>query len=148
MKKKHITKQLLTSISVDIRIYLPLKGNSRRPSGHLNGVSLEGRWWPDIECWLGSFVIRTSIAKKPYIFVIFHGGSRPPVPPLPQSNDVFSIEKYAILYVNWLRAEHTILHIHPPDSIWKGVCGVLREVGVWVPVGTPYLWGDSMLVPS
>ena len=29
-------------------------------------------------CWLGSFVIlqglRTSIAKKPYIFVIFRGG--------------------------------------------------------------------------
>ena len=31
-----------------------------------------------IECWLGSFVICqgiwTSIAKKPYSFVIFHGG--------------------------------------------------------------------------
>ena len=24
---------------------------------HLNGVSLAGRWWPNIECWLGSFVI-------------------------------------------------------------------------------------------
>ena len=34
---------------------------------------------------IGSFVIfqgiRTSIAKKPYIFVIFQGGSGPPVPP-------------------------------------------------------------------
>ena len=44
---------------------------------HLNGVLLAGRWWPNIECWLGSFVvfqgIRTSIAKKPYIFVIFQG---------------------------------------------------------------------------
>ena len=33
---------------------------------------------PNIECWLGSFVIfqgiRASIAKKPYIFVIFGGG--------------------------------------------------------------------------
>ena len=44
--------------------------------------------WPNIECWLGSFVIfqriQTSIAKKPYIFVIFQGwggGSRPPVSP-------------------------------------------------------------------
>ena len=34
--------------------------------------------WPNIECWLGSFVIfqgiRTSFAKKPYIFVIFQMG--------------------------------------------------------------------------
>ena len=33
--------------------------------------------WPNNECWLGSFVIfqgiQTSIAKKPYIFVIFQG---------------------------------------------------------------------------
>ena len=56
---------------------------------HLNGVSLAGRWWSNIECWLGSFVIfqgiRTSIAKKPYIFVIFRGSShsRPPAPPPP-----------------------------------------------------------------
>ena len=54
---------------------------------HLNGVSLACRWWPYIECWLGSFVnfkgIRTSIAKKPYIFVIFQGvGVRTPVHPL------------------------------------------------------------------
>ena len=37
-------------------------------------VSLVGRWWPNIECLLGSFVIlqgiKTSIAKKPYIPVI------------------------------------------------------------------------------
>ena len=54
---------------------------------HLNGVSLAGQCWPNIECWLGSFVlgqgIRTSIAKKPFIFAIFQGGgSGPPVPPL------------------------------------------------------------------
>ena len=41
------------------------------------------RWRPDIECWLGSFVIflviSTSIAKEPYSFVIFQGvGSWPP----------------------------------------------------------------------
>ena len=48
---------------------------------HLNGVLLAARWWPNIECWLSSFVdlhgIRTSIAKKPYIFVIFQGGGGP-----------------------------------------------------------------------
>ena len=40
---------------------------------HLNGVSLVGRWWPNIECCFGSFVvvlqrIRTSFAKKPYCY--------------------------------------------------------------------------------
>ena len=44
---------------------------------HLNGVLLACRCWPNIECWLGSFVIFqgvcTSIAKKPYIFLIFQG---------------------------------------------------------------------------
>ena len=59
---------------------------------HLNGVSLAGRWWPNIECWLGSFVvlqgIRDSFTKKSYIFVIFRGGGgggggvRTPCPPL------------------------------------------------------------------
>ena len=45
---------------------------------HLNGVLLAGWWWLNIECRLGSFVIFqgiwTSIAKIPYIFVIFQGG--------------------------------------------------------------------------
>ena len=48
---------------------------------HLNGVLLAGRWWTNIECWLGSFVIfqgiLTSIAKKPYIFFIFQGDPDP-----------------------------------------------------------------------
>ena len=45
---------------------------------HLNGVSLAGLWWPNIEFFLGSFMIFqgiwTSIAMKPNIFVIFQGG--------------------------------------------------------------------------
>ena len=40
---------------------------------HLNGVSLACRLWPSFECCLSSFVIfqgiRTSIAKKRYMFV-------------------------------------------------------------------------------
>ena len=52
---------------------------------HLNGVSLARRWWPNIECWLGRFVIfqgvRTSIAKKPF-FSWFFRGSGPPLSPL------------------------------------------------------------------
>ena len=46
---------------------------------HLNGVSLASGQWPNIECWLCSFVdlqgIRSSIAKKPYRFVNFQGWS-------------------------------------------------------------------------
>ena len=56
---------------------------------HLNGVSLAYRWWPNIECWLRSFVvfqgIRTSIATKTYILMIFQRGGgvwTPPIPPL------------------------------------------------------------------
>ena len=52
---------------------------------HLNGVSLVRRNWPKIEFWLSSFVIfqaiPTSVAKKPFSFVIFHGGPDPPPPP-------------------------------------------------------------------
>ena len=47
---------------------------------------------PNIECRLGSFVIFqgiwTSIAKKPYIFVIFHGGQDPLVFPLDPHMDL------------------------------------------------------------
>ena len=70
------------------KIQIALKAGHHRPASEtpLDGVSLAGRWWPNIKCWLGSFVIfqgvRTSIARKPYIFVIFQGGggSGPPVP--------------------------------------------------------------------
>ena len=54
--------------------------------GHLNDVSLACRLWPNIECWLGRLVIvqgvRTSIAKKYYMFVVFQGGGRTPWSPL------------------------------------------------------------------
>ena len=45
-----------------------------------------GHHRPTNACWLGSSVIfqeiRTSIGKKPYIFVIFQGGPYPLSPPL------------------------------------------------------------------
>ena len=50
---------------------------------HWNGVSLAGRLWPNIKCWLCSFAsfsgLRTSIAKEPYSIVISHGSA--PLPP-------------------------------------------------------------------
>ena len=73
------------------RIKIALKEGHHRPAGerHLNGVSLAGRRWPNIECWLGSFVISqgiwSSIAKKAFIFVIFSGAGGVGPDPLPPS---------------------------------------------------------------
>ena len=56
--------------------------NSPPAKRHLNGVSLVGRWWPNIECWIGSCDfkgIRTSIAKEAYALVIFQGSPCPPL---------------------------------------------------------------------
>ena len=43
----------------------------------ISGPSSACRWWPNIECWLGSFVIfmgiRTIVAKKPY-FLFYRSG--------------------------------------------------------------------------
>ena len=50
------------------------------------------------KCWLGSFVIfqgtRTSIAKKPYIFVIFQGGGRGGPDHLSPSGQMYHICPY------------------------------------------------------
>ena len=52
--------------------------SARQRNAILSDVSLAGRCWPNIEYWLGGFVIfqgiRTSISKKPFIFVISQGG--------------------------------------------------------------------------
>ena len=40
---------------------------------HLNGISLAGRWCSNIE-FCDFKGIRPSIAKEPYVFVIFQGG--------------------------------------------------------------------------
>ena len=63
---------------------ITINGPSSARQRHLNGVSLAGRRWPNIERWLGSFAIfqgiRTSIAKKAYI-CDFSGGFGPLAPP-------------------------------------------------------------------
>ena len=54
----------------------------------LNGVLLADRWWPNIECWLGSFGIFIGsgpiLLENPVFFVIFRrgggGGVRTPCP--------------------------------------------------------------------
>ena len=61
------------------------------------------RWWSNIEFRFGSFVIfqgiRTSIAKEPYIFVIFRGvwTPFPPPPPPPPPAHVFSTQRTCFL---------------------------------------------------
>ena len=39
------------------RIQISLKADHHQPASEtpLNGVSLACRWWPNVECWLGSF---------------------------------------------------------------------------------------------
>ena len=76
---------------------------------HFNGVSLACRWWPNIECWLGSFVIfqgfRTSIAKKPYILWFFRGGVRIPCPPLDPHMQTL-LNSVSVLGVHCLSMSH------------------------------------------
>ena len=99
---------------------------------HLNGISLVSRWWPNIECWLGSFVIfqgiGTSFAKKPYIFVIFQGGGGgvwTPCPPL-------WIRPWYASYRNSMCKQHS----HRSTCNWRSliretVCLIL--LFVWYP---------------
>ena len=79
-----------------------------------NAVSLAGRRWPNVECWLGSFVIfqgiRTSISKKTYIFVILQGGGgegRTPCPPssgsahkMPKSTEPHVLFNQQVIYTH------------------------------------------------
>ena len=68
---------------------------------HLNGVSLAGRWWHNIECLLGNFVvlqgIRTSIAKKPYV-----GGGGSPLDPCMVDNVILNKYNKACALMTWL----------------------------------------------
>ena len=71
------------------RIQISLKTGHHRPASEtpLNGVSLACRWWPNVECWLGSFenswgsgpvLLRNSI----FFFIFQRGGPDPLSPPL------------------------------------------------------------------
>ena len=73
------------------RIQISQKAGYHRPASEtpLNGVSLACQWWPNVECWLGSFEnFRGSgpvLLRNSIFFVIFTGmwgggGSGPPVP--------------------------------------------------------------------
>ena len=64
---------------------------------HWNGVSLAGRWWPNIECWLCSFVLFQGNKETLYFCNFAEGGggggwSGPPLtPPLGPSGLLFFV---------------------------------------------------------
>ena len=76
---------------------------------HLNGVSLECRWGPNIECWLSSFVIRSFMGSEPVLlrnpifFWCFKGwGVRTPCPsPLDPPMNAFSKSQRPCLQQSW-----------------------------------------------
>ena len=66
--------------------------SARQRNAIFNGASLACQRWPNNDSWLGIFVIfrgiRTSIAKKPYIFYDFSGGERRGPDPLFHPSDL------------------------------------------------------------
>ena len=74
------------------RIHISQKAGHHWPASEtpLHDVSLACQWWPNVECWLGSFEnFRGSgpVLQRNYIFLWFFrwgggGGSGPPVLPL------------------------------------------------------------------
>ena len=61
-------------------IQIPLCAGHHRPASE---ISLAGRWWPNIECWLGNFVVyRRSVPVLVRNSIFLSGwGSGPTVPP-------------------------------------------------------------------
>ena len=63
----------------------PISTNSGTSSARQrNDIQMAFRWWPNIECWFGSFV-------KPYIFCDFSGGESipPAIPTLDPRMDAY-----------------------------------------------------------
>ena len=83
---------------VDVWIRISLKSGQYRSASEtpFKWRFAGGPIMPNIEFWLGSFVIfqgiRISIAKKPFIFVISQGGVRTPCPPPPPPSGSAHVE--------------------------------------------------------
>ena len=81
-------------------IFLVYKGKEDPNTTKSGSSSAHQR--PNVECWLGSFVIfhgiRTSIDKEPYRFVIFQVRSGSPPPP--SGSAIYLIIRYSLLSSN------------------------------------------------
>ena len=87
--------------------------------------------------WLGSFVIfqgiRTIIAKKPYIFMIFQGGGvGPPAPPTlaphPAVDPCMSYMYYEKNNTKHVRVDITSIHVNAYDNCCRYMIIV---AGIW-----------------
>ena len=126
---------------------------------YCNDVSPAGRWWPNTECWLVSFVvlqgIRTSITKKPYIlwFFFFFGGGvvRTPCPPSRSAHGCCCIAGYISVLLLLLLTQtyrrflwETVLYgsnIYLSGLKWFNMPNALYWAGVqtaWISPGSGY----------
>ena len=105
---------------------------------HLNGISLACRWWPNIECWLGSFVIvrgsRPVLLRNPIFLWFFRGrggeggGVGTPCPPPPLWIRTWQTRPFYVHADLSSRANDLkfglYLHLHPyvvyVPSYWSG----------------------------
>ena len=72
------------------------------PPHHLNGVSLTGRWWPNTECWLCSFVVsqgsKPVLLRNPIFLRFFRSGTwTPPLDPRMNFESVVESERTRFL---------------------------------------------------
>ena len=81
------------------KYYYKRANNGPSAKRHINGVSLACRWWPNIECWLCSFVIfrgsRPVLLRNPKFLRFFRGGvGTPCLPPLDPHMNLKASEYY------------------------------------------------------
>ena len=111
---RNILSWIFSSFFKGVRIQISLKADHHRPASEtpLNGVSLACRWWPNVECWLGSFENfkgSGSVLLRNSIFLWFFrggGGSGPPVPPLDPRMGPDNV------YTFWDKTEHPFYRAH------------------------------------
>ena len=89
---------------------------------------------PMIKCWLGSFValqgIRTSIAKKPNLFVIFQGGPDP-LSPLLGPPMAYTQAYQCLCYLHLLSWKYTlVVKLAPCQIVMLHLASVVEQAGL------------------
>ena len=88
------------------RIQISLKAGHHRPASEtpLNGVLLACRWWPNVECWLGSFEnFKRSgpVLLRNSIFLLFFRRGRGPDPLSPLWIRAWDRIMYTLIEIYW-----------------------------------------------